>query len=221
MGKRDGQGGAVVASYHGRVREDALAVVPAAAGRVLDLGGGIGASSAALKRRGRATHVVVADLVAGDALAEVDRAYAGDLEDPALLARILDEEGPFDTVLCLDVLEHLKDPWRVVARLTDGLAPGGAIVASIPNARNIALVWPLVVHGRFELADSGLCDRTHLRWFTRQSALALMASSGLEIEAVVDKLREPRRYRWANALTLGLFRRFLEIQYIIRARRPG
>lgn len=215
------QDATVVASYYRHIREDALAAVPTKAGGVLDLGGGVGATSAALKRRSQASHVVVADLVADDALPEIDQAFVGDLEDPAFLAKVLEQEGPFDTILCLDVLEHLRDPWAVVARLTHGLAPGGVMVASIPNARNIALVWPLVVYGRFDLTDAGLCDRTHLRWFTRQSAIMLMTSSGLEVELVVDKLREARRYRWANALTLGLFRRFLEIQYIIRARRSG
>lgn len=206
--------------YHTLVRTDVFPLVPDRAGRVLDVGGGVGATSAALKRDGRASHVTLIDLVAEDYDPAVDAAYSGDLEDPALLERAIAETGPFDTVLCLDVLEHLRDPWQVVATVHKGLAPGGRLIASIPNVRNIALVWPLVMQGRFDLDDSGILDRTHLRWFTRSSAIALMGSSGLEIERVIDKLRAGRRYSLANAATLGLFRRFLEIQYLISARRP-
>ena len=213
------EGAAERERYHKRVRRDALALVPDCAGRVLDLGGGVGAAAAELKRLGRAERAVLVDLVAENAMGEIDRAFAGDLEDAALLDRVIAEEGPFDTVLCFDVLEHLRDPWAVVARLHRGLAPGGTIVASIPNARNIRLVWPLVVHGQFKLDEGGICDRTHLRWFVRDSAIALMTGSGLALEQVVGKLTSGRRYRLAQSLTLGIFRRFLEIQYLIRVRR--
>lgn len=205
--------------YHQRVRRDALALVPERAGRVLDLGGGVGAAAAELKRLGRAERAVLVDLVADGALAGIDRSFAGDLEDASFLDRVIAEEGPFDTVLCLDVLEHLRDPWTVVARLHRGLASGGTIVASIPNARNIRLVWPLVIHGRFDLADGGICDRTHLRWFVRDTAIALMTGTGLSLERVVGKITDGRRYRWLQLLTFGAFRRFLEIQYLIRVRR--
>lgn len=209
-----------LAGYHDLVRRDVFGLVPERAGRLLDLGGGIGATALALKREGRAERAVVADLVADGALDGLDAAYGGDLEDPGFLARIIAEQGPFDTVLCLDVLEHLRDPWSVVASLAKGLAPGGVIVASLPNASNIRLVWPLVVHGRFDLTDAGIMDRTHLRWFVRQTAVDLLTGPGLNLEAVEGKLLAGRRYRMANALTFGLLRRFFEIQYLIRVRAP-
>lgn len=207
--------------YHNLVRRDVFPITPEKAGRVLDLGGGIGATSAALKAEGRAEHVTLADLVADTALPEIDAAYGGNLEDPAFLQKIIQEQGPFDTILCLDVLEHLLEPWDVVRALSDGLKPGGQIVCSLPNARCILLVWPLVVKGRFDLHDAGICDRTHLRWFARANAIELMQEGGLQIEVVENKLLEARRFRYLNMLTLGLFRRFFEIQYLIRARKPG
>lgn len=207
--------------YHDLVRRDVFPIVPDKIGRTLDLGGGVGATSVALKQEGRADYVVVADMVADGALPGVDQAYGGDLEDPAMLRRIFEEQGPFDTVLCLDVLEHLRDPWATVRALGEGLKPGGVIICSLPNARCIHLVWPLVAHGRFELQDAGICDRTHLRWFVRDTAIALMQEGGLQVEEVQDKLLQARRYKYANAATLGLFRRFLEIQYLIRVRKPS
>lgn len=207
--------------YHGHARSDAFPLVPEKAGRLLDLGGGIGATAAELRRMGRAEHTVVADLVDQPPSAGVDQTFSGNFEDEAFLDRLIGEAGPFDTILCLDVLEHLRDPWAVVARLHAGLAPGGVIVASLPNARNIKLVWPLVVHGRFTLTDAGICDRTHLRWFVRDTAIELMTSSGLALEDVRANMMAGRRYALMNMVTLGLFRRFFEMQYLIRVRKPG
>jgi len=107
---------------------------------VLDVGGGIGASAAYLKSIGKASKAIVVDLVAEHHLPEIDKGYSGNLEDSHLLAHIAGEQGLFDTILCLDVLEHVSDPWSVVNQLVSMLAPGGVIIASIPNVRNYRLV---------------------------------------------------------------------------------
>ena len=49
--------------YHARVRPDVLELVPDHADKVLDVGGGIGANVAHLKRMGKARFGAVADLV--------------------------------------------------------------------------------------------------------------------------------------------------------------
>lgn len=205
--------------YHDLVRQDVFEFLPEKMGRVLDLGGGIGATSAAIKEMGRADRIVVVDLVGDNALPSVDRAFGGDLEDPSFLAHVIAEEGPFDSVLCLDVLEHLREPWSVVEQLRDGLSPDGVMMTSLPNVRHVRLLWPLVAHGRFQLANKGIMDRTHLRWFTHQSAIELMTPEGLKLEVIHGKIPLNKWYRRANMVTFGLFRRFLEIQYLIRVRK--
>ena len=205
--------------YHDHVRSDVFDVVSAPAGRVLDLGGGIGATGAALKAARGATFVAVADLVADNAVEGVDVAISGNLEDPAFLRTLLKDNGPFDTILCLDVLEHLRDPWDVVRELHKGLAKDGVIVASIPNVNHHSLVFPLMFRGRYELQDAGLLDRTHIRWFTRESAIAMMTGSGLTLESVGGWLG--RKNRLLSALTFGLSRRFTILQYLIRVRRTA
>lgn len=211
----------VRADYHQLVRSDVFALMPARMGRVLDLGGGTGATSAALKEAGQADEVVLVDLVADNPHPLVDKAYSGDLEDPELLAGILQEAGPFDTVLCLDVLEHLVDPWSVIERLHAGLSDGGSIVISLPNVRNYQLVLPLVLRGRFELTDAGIMDRTHMRWFTKHSAIRLATSSGLHLEEVQGKLKAGRKIRLINAVSFGLLKGFLDLQYLIRVKNLG
>jgi len=208
----------VVAAYHGRVRVDVFDIVPEQAGRILDFGGGIGATGAALKASGRATHVVLADQVA-DVLAQgVDHSYAGDLEDLALIERIVDESGPFDTILCLDILEHLSDPWSVVQRLHHGLMPGGALVISLPNVNHWSVVGPLLLKGRFDLADTGVLDRTHLRWFAKHGVIDLATGTGLVLEAIKHNIFDGRKRR-LDRMTFGLLTRFLALQYVVRVRR--
>ncbi|MDX1888199.1 class I SAM-dependent methyltransferase [Mycolicibacterium sp. 050158] len=203
--------------YHDLVREDVFPVLPDQVGRLLDFGGGVGATGAALKRLRRASYVAIADQVAG-AYDEIDRVFCGDLEDPGFISEVLADTGPFDTILALDVLEHLRDPWGAIEQLRTGLAPQGVIVASIPNVNYYGLVLPLVFRGRFTLTDSGILDRTHIRWFARHGAIELMSAPGLEVEVVSWNI-PGRRAALANKLTLGLFRRFFVLQYLIRSRR--
>lgn len=205
-------------NYHGRVRADTFHLIPQG-GTVLDLGGGQGITAAALKARGHVARIGVADLVAPADPAAIDFSYQGDITDPALLARIGAEQGPFDTILCLDILEHLPDPWAVVGHLHGLLAPGGCIVASLPNIRNHTVVLPLLLRGEWRYTDAGILDRTHLRFFCKAEALELLSCSGLKPEAVQAPIHPARRYRWANILTLGLLRNFLALQTLVRVRR--
>jgi 2-polyprenyl-3-methyl-5-hydroxy-6-metoxy-1,4-benzoquinol methylase len=208
-----------VGNYHDLIRMDVFPALPETLGRVLDLGGGVGATSGALRRAHRASYVVLADLVADQAVEGVDCRYSGDLEDEAFVRKVISEAGPFDTILALDILEHLRDPWSVVRLLHVGLAPKGVIVASVPNVNHYRLVLPLVLRGRYDLEDSGILDRTHLRWFARHGAVELMSQNGLEIELVLPNIIPGgRRYRWLNRVTFGLLTRFLALQYTIRAR---
>jgi 2-polyprenyl-3-methyl-5-hydroxy-6-metoxy-1,4-benzoquinol methylase len=118
------------------------------------------------------------------------------------------------------VLEHLHDPWAVVAALHRGLAPGGTLVVSVPNVNYIGLVGPLVLRGRFDLTDAGVMDRTHLRWFALHGAIDLATGSGLVLERVQANVYG-RFKRALDAVTLGLLTRFLAVQYVVRARRPA
>lgn len=202
--------------YHDLVRHDAIAIMPEKLGRILDVGGGIGATSVYLKEQGRAERVFVLDIIEDGFLPGVDAHTSVNLDASDALAGI---DETFDTILCLDVLEHLVDPWSAVRQLTALLNPGGVIVASLPNVRHWQVVYPLVFKGTFDLADKGLLDRTHMRWFTRKSAIELMTCSGLKVQHVTGKL-STKRWRLVNALTLGRMRGLFEVQYLIRVGQP-
>jgi 2-polyprenyl-3-methyl-5-hydroxy-6-metoxy-1,4-benzoquinol methylase len=210
----------VVVGYHDLVRRDVFDLMPTGTGCLLDVGGGIGATAVALKHQGKASRVVVVDIVTEGFLPDVDNSFSGDLNDPKFLAKIATTEGQFDTILCLDVLEHLVDPWTVVRNLHSLLKPGGVIVASLPNMRFWGVSWGLFGRGRFDLTDKGHHDRTHMRWFVRNTAIELLTCSGLQLDEIVGKL-PARRFRLFNAMTLGLVRGLFEYQYLIRVSKPN
>ena len=147
--------------------------------RVLDVGCSGGYLAVALREeRGASVLGVEPDPVAADSARRRGvEVVVGSVEDPAVLAAL---RGPFDAVVCGDVLEHVVDPWSSLAALARLLRPGGRAVVSLPNAAHWT-VRRALVRGRFPREDHGLFDRTHLRWFTRADARALVTGAGLEI----------------------------------------
>lgn len=209
--------GNVKPSYHDLVRRDCFSLIPKGAGKLLDLGGGIGATANELKRLGYAGSAGVIDIVAAnDQLPTLDFRYSGNIEDLDLIGGILRKEGPFDTILCLDLLEHLREPWDIVRLLHGSLAKGGCIVASIPNIRNYKALLPLLLRDQWVLTDSGILDRTHLRFFVRDTAIELMTCSGLRLQEIKPLPSGGRRIKLFRAATLGLLNSFTDMQYLIR-----
>lgn len=202
--------------YHSRVRHDVLPHVPPGR-RLLDFGGGDGATAARAKALGLAERAGVADRV-GVAHA-LDFAFCGDLGDPAFLDAIASAEGPFDTILCLDVLEHLADPWGTVARLEAMLAPGGSLVVSVPNVRHYTVSFPLLFAGRWTYGDAEVLDRTHLRFFVRATARALVEGSGLRAGKLVPVPRQRLRDIWMLRTLGWLCEGLIALQYVIVGRK--
>ncbi|HMO67111.1 MAG TPA: class I SAM-dependent methyltransferase [Novosphingobium sp.] len=202
--------------YHSRVRFDVLPHVRPC-GRLLDFGGGDGATAARARELGLAARVGVADRV--PVAHALDFAFCGDLTDPAFVDAIAAAEGPFDTILCLDVLEHLPDPWAAVARLEAMLAPGGTLIVSLPNVRHYTVSFPLLFAGRWTYGDAEVLDHTHLRFFVRQTARALVEGAGLAIDKVVPVPRQRLRDIWMLRGLGWLCESLIALQYIVVARK--
>jgi 2-polyprenyl-3-methyl-5-hydroxy-6-metoxy-1,4-benzoquinol methylase len=166
------------------VRPEIIKYVPRSATRTLDLGCSSGTLGAALKDR-QPMSVVGVELMpeyAEDARTRLDEVHCGDVDS------VLDAQGStlgqFDCLVAADVLEHLADPWETLRKATRLLTPGATVIVSVPNVRFWLTFWNLLVRRQWPLRDVGVFDRTHLRWFTRSDAQALLASAGLEVVAV-------------------------------------
>ncbi|HSE91868.1 MAG TPA: methyltransferase domain-containing protein, partial [Methylomirabilota bacterium] len=145
--------------------------------RLLDVGAAEGLLSRPLTEQGWRVTAIEVD-------PEAARAGAGHCERMIVTSAgrpLPDLGGPFDVIVCADVLEHLADPESALERLVTHLAPGGAVVVSIPNVAHLWVRLGLLA-GRFDYADRGLLDRTHLRFFTRRTLEALLATAALAAE---------------------------------------
>jgi 2-polyprenyl-3-methyl-5-hydroxy-6-metoxy-1,4-benzoquinol methylase len=97
----------------------------------------------------------------------------GRLEDVAL-----DEE--YGAIVFGDVLEHLTDPGGALVRMSEHLKPDGVLLISLPNIAHLS-VRLLLLSGRFPRMDRGPLDRTHLHFFTRATAEALITEAGFRV----------------------------------------
>jgi 2-polyprenyl-3-methyl-5-hydroxy-6-metoxy-1,4-benzoquinol methylase len=172
-----------VEEYYKNVRSDILPLIPPEAGKVLDVGCGAGNTVAWLRSIRNVTWAGGVEIhpdAAAEARCKLDTVYTTGVEDLELPLA----EGSLDLILCLDILEHLVDPWMVVKRLYRLLRPGGTLIASLPNVRNKRVVFPLLFKGSWKYRDFGVLDRTHLRFFTRQSAIDMLTSAGFSIDGI-------------------------------------
>ncbi len=209
-------------AYHDHVRNDVVPHVPKCGGKLLDFGGGIGATAAHLRAAGNVKTVGVADLVDNTASpTDLDFSYQANLEEEGLIQQIVAEQGKFQVILALDILEHLLDPWTTARRLADALDDGGYLVVSLPNIRNYKALAPLLLRNRWDYQDAGILDRTHLRFFVESTARDLVQQTGLSIQKVAPSPSGGRKVALFRSLTLGLLNSFTDRQYVIVAQKQG
>jgi SAM-dependent methyltransferase len=91
------------------------------------------------------------------------------------------EEESFDYTILADVLEHLREPEEALKELLPYLKKGGSVLCSLPNIQHVTIINNLM-KGKFEYTDSGILDRTHIRFFTLHSIKELFTNAGLVIE---------------------------------------
>jgi 2-polyprenyl-3-methyl-5-hydroxy-6-metoxy-1,4-benzoquinol methylase len=216
-GAASGESGSL--PYGDNARSDVEPFVPSRARSVLDIGCAFGGFGAALKRARPGIEVWGIE-------PNREAAQAARTRLDVVVEGRFPEEAPdrqFDCLVFNDVLEHVAYPWDTLRAATQFLTPSGTIVAAIPNVRHFSVIVPLVLRGRWEYRDSGILDRTHLRFFTRRSMIQLFESSGLCVETVAP-LRLAPRTSGEIPFLLALFgRRSQELRalnYLIVASAP-
>lgn len=147
---------------------------------ILDVGCGYATTSQRLQALGnRVTGVEQSPEAVPVALERIERVVAEDLQDLDRVTKALGDTK-FDVIMFADVLEHLAWPQSILEAYLAFLKPGGRIVVSLPNVGlwNVRLAH---LFGEWNYQDTGVLDRTHLRFFTRRTARRLLESSGLAI----------------------------------------
>lgn len=77
--------------------------------------------------------------------------------------------------------ESLRNPEETIRRFMPYLKDDGYFLISLPNIRYYAVCMMLVQYGRFDYADSGILDSTHLKFFTKSTAVEILERCNLEV----------------------------------------
>jgi 2-polyprenyl-3-methyl-5-hydroxy-6-metoxy-1,4-benzoquinol methylase len=108
----------------------------------------------------------------------------------------------FDVILLGDVLEHIDYPEKVLRALKKYLKPNGFFVISMPNIAHYSIRFNLFF-GKWEMSDSGILDRTHLRFYTIESAKKMIESAGLRVEQIRPSAGGMERFGINKLLGVG------------------
>jgi 2-polyprenyl-3-methyl-5-hydroxy-6-metoxy-1,4-benzoquinol methylase len=203
--------------YYSLIRRDILDLIPIGTMRLLDVGCGMGDTGLAAKQSVGVREVVGVELfeVAAEAAkSKLDHVIIGDIEQLGLDY----PHGYFDCILCADVLEHTRDPWGVLRKLRDFLDDDGLLIASIPNVRHIVPLLK-IVFDRLEYEESGILDKTHLRFFTLHTIRQMFQQTGYTIFRIRTNRSKSWKFKLLNIFSFGIMRQFSVYQYIILARK--
>ena len=170
-------------SYYSNPRRDYVALLPKSSNSaVLELGCGDGATGALALKEGKCGKYVGIEMfepMAERARRVLSEVHMGNIETMELPY----SQASFDAVILSEVLEHLVDPQAVLNRLAMLLKPNALVFASSPNIAHWSNLKNLCL-GRFQYTDSGMMDRTHLRWFTPASFSDMFEAAGVTVDRV-------------------------------------
>jgi 2-polyprenyl-3-methyl-5-hydroxy-6-metoxy-1,4-benzoquinol methylase len=204
--------------YYNRLKWWMLPLIKDGPNVVMDLGCASGVMGSKLLESGKAREVFGVEIFEGaakQAAVSYKSVHVGDIEEMSL-----DYSDFFDYVVCADILEHLKDPYRVMRRIFTWLKPGGSILICIPNVRNYHVVSALLFRGKWDYVAAGIMDKTHLRFFTRDSCCRMVSEAGFDVVHQQMMVSGPKKTLF-NRATFGLFDEFLADQTFCCGRKPA
>lgn len=204
--------------YFAGARRDFVDEMPVAPdARILEIGCGAadtGAYAKSSQKCGFYAGIELSPDAAAVARQSIDEVLVGDAER-------IDLPWPqesFDALVMSEVLEHLVDPWATLQRLRPLLKPGARVYASSPNVSHFRVILGQL-RGRWDLTDTGIMDRTHLRWFTPKTFAEMFEGAGFEVHSVGPVAPFRAKAKIAMALTFGRTRHLFMTQSSIRATR--
>jgi 2-polyprenyl-3-methyl-5-hydroxy-6-metoxy-1,4-benzoquinol methylase len=196
--------------YHAGERPEMLKFVPPHLKTFLEIGCGEGNFSQLVRNTYSAEMwgIEANPNAASIAMQKLDHVVSGGVEENIHLL----PDHFFDCIAMNDVLEHLVSPWDVLVQLKNKLSDNGIIILSIPNFRYWKNLREIVVRGEWRYVESGILDRTHLRFFTYKSILRMMKD--LRFEVVTIEPMDERGRAILSALNALLLFRLWDLKYV-------
>lgn len=128
----------------------------------------------------------------------------------------------FDLILLPDVLEHLEEPLKALAKVKSYLKSDGTLIVSMPNIRHYSAFVKIFLKGRFDYEESGIFDYTHKRFYCRRNIEDLLKNAGFRIvkfEGSIKNFQGRSVTKILNILTFGLLEEFFSTQYFFKAEK--
>ena len=206
-------------SYRDSPRLDILHMIPTDGRIIGSIGCGWGATEAVLVQQGREVHGV-------DISPEAIERAKSRLSSARVVAP--DDRSPFpaaslDGLILSDVLEHLPEAWQALEEFAKAVRPGGWVVLSVPNMRNIKVFFQFFIRGDWPEEREGIFDSTHLQVMSRRRVERWCDSAGLTIEKWYDAYHSQGRYsgilRLIDLATIRLFHFWWMAQLQARLRK--
>lgn len=186
---------------HNKHNADLLSLIPTGASKLIEIGASSGALAREFKKVSPSCHYIGVEI--DPHYTELAKRYCDETHclnieqvDSGFWAQHRDR----DCWIFGDTLEHLTDPWKVLASIRSVIPANGSVVVCIPNAQHWSILVKLSV-GDFRYKDRGLLDRTHLRWFTRQTMIEMFQQAGFKLDRGLPRVfSEPMRDKFLPAI---------------------
>lgn len=195
--------------YFGKPRTDYIAELPVSdTASILEVGCGDGATGAWALSERKCFRYVGIELFKPVALRAKDRlsdVIVGNVETMPLPL----PPASFDALIMSEVLEQLIEPGATLKQLASLLRPGAVVFASSPCIAHHSMLRN-IVQGRFDYEETGMMDRTHVRWFTPSSFATMFRDAGFVVDSVAPLNRLSAK---AKVVCWLLGRRFYAIWY--------
>jgi 2-polyprenyl-3-methyl-5-hydroxy-6-metoxy-1,4-benzoquinol methylase len=168
--------------------QDLYNLIPGNLSSIIEIGSGSGALAKAIKLRSPNTHYIGVEIV--DEYAILSKLYCDivltdNIEKPNHELRSFIQNA--SAIVFSDVLEHLYDPWKTLKFLRSEVKDECSIFASIPNIQHWSIIFGLI-SGNFNYTESGLLDKTHLRFFTKSTIISLFTDCGFKIQSISPRI---------------------------------
>lgn len=147
---------------------------------IVDFGCSSGAVGERLKRKFNDIFVWGVEIgeASEDAKTKLDKVTTYGFENFTMDDKIL--LSKMDTILLLDVLEHMYDPWHFLIELADTISDDAQIIISLPNIAHFNVIRDLS-NNVWHYKESGIMDITHIRFFTHYEMLKMIYDSGFKV----------------------------------------
>jgi 2-polyprenyl-3-methyl-5-hydroxy-6-metoxy-1,4-benzoquinol methylase len=149
-------------------------------GTVIDIGAGAGAFSQRLHDNGFKVTAVDVD---------PDKWLSEDVNLTLLdinigVKKSLKTSELFDSACCLEVIEHVENPWNLLREAYDLVKPGGKLILSTPNITSFLSRILFLLYGNFPGFGEASLSYGHINPLTEFEILNIAKETGWEVVSV-------------------------------------